>query len=255
MWSEGTDPRPAYIRAKYAGLKRVVAFSSSKGGVGKSTLAAAAAMLLARQGWQVGLVDLDLYGPSAHLMLGAVPDVLPQEDRGVVPVLTAGVHFMSVVYFTRDGPLVMRGKATSDATLELLTIANWPPLDLLIVDMPPGLGDVILDVGEHLPAEFVVVATPSQVALAGVKRLIGYLADQGLATLGVVENMRPRDEAGRPVESLCRETGLRYLGAIGYHRDIEDFYGRPDHLLGSGFGRELQQVLSGIVGRAGGGDG
>ncbi len=240
------DPRINFVKKKYRSLARLIAFSSGKGGVGKSTLSALSAMYMASKGYRVGLLDLDLYGPSTHVILNADIHTLPEEESGVVPPLVNGVYFMSVVYYSENKPLVMRGGDLRNAVMELLTIINWPSLDYLIIDMPPGLGDTLLDIAEFIPASFVVVTNPTKIAMESVEKLVDFLKTQNLSVSGIVENMKTKDSSF--VKSKADSLNIKYLGSIGFYPDIEDLYGNPDKIAGSEISRELEMVLKKGIG-------
>ncbi len=223
------DPRTVYVKTKYRDIGKIIAFSSGKGGVGKSTLSAFSAMYLANEGFKVGLLDLDLYGPSCHLILGADIGKYPEEKNGVVPPKVSGVYFMSSVFYSENKPLVVRGKGLNDAALEIMTITNWPNLDYLIIDMPPGLGDILLDVSELLTPKFVVVTNESRISMESVKKLLFYIKEQGLPLLGLVENMKMSE--GDFIERECKNLNVPYIGKVGFYPDIEENYGEKDGFL------------------------
>ncbi len=139
------DPRISIINERLAKTKRIIAISSGKGGVGKSMVAATLALSLAGDGYKVGLFDLDFTGPSTHIILGVSKSVQPKEEKGLVPPVVNGLAFMSLVYFVGDNPAPLRGADVSNALIELLAVTQWGALDYLIIDMPPGIGDAVLD--------------------------------------------------------------------------------------------------------------
>ena len=242
--NEPLDPRKVFVKKKYNKFPVILAFASGKGGVGKSTLSGLYSMYLAKKGFKVGLMDLDIYGPSAHVVLGAEIKTLPEEEKGVVPPLTNGVYFMSVVFYSENKPLVMRGRDLQDAVLELLTITNWPKLDYLIFDMPPGLGDVLLSVSELTPAQFVVVSGPSRVSMESVEKLIDFLKEQELPYIGLVENMARK--GNKFVRERCETIGFPYIDKVGFYPDIEDMYGDSLRLMNSPIKEEFDSIFEKI---------
>ncbi len=245
--NEPLDPRKVFVKKKYSKFPVILAFASGKGGVGKSTLSGLFSLYLAKKGYKVGLMDLDLYGPSSHVILGAETKTLPEEEKGVIPPLTNGVHFISVVFYSENKPLVMRGRDISDAVLELLTITNWPALDYLIFDMPPGMGDVLLSVTELTPAQYLVVSGPSKIAMESVEKLIEFLKDQSLPYIGLVENMA--HEGNEFVKMRCDKMKFPYIGRISFYPEIEEFYGNPSKIISSHIKDEFDRLFENLKNR------
>ena len=124
-----------------------------------------------KKGYKVGLLDLDLYGPSSHIILG-VKKIFPKEEIGLIPPTVSGIKFMSIVYFTQDKPSAFRGVDITNIIIEILAITQWDALDYLIIDMPPGIGDETLDVIRFIKnSEFLVITTPSKVSI-GAQHLV-----------------------------------------------------------------------------------
>ena len=138
------DPRTSVINERLARIGKVVAVSSGKGGVGKSLVAATLALTLVNKGCKVGLFDIDFTSPSTHLILGA-KELQPKEEKGLIPPKVHGLAYMSLVYYSGDNATPLRGVDTSNALIELLAVTQWGKLDFLIIDMPPGIGDAVLD--------------------------------------------------------------------------------------------------------------
>ena len=222
------DPRLAAIDARLEGVRRVVAVTGGKGGVGKSFVASALALASANAGHATGILDLDFTSPSDHVILG-FPTGFPTEEFGIDPSDHHGIRCMSIAHFAGDTPAPMRGDDVTNALLELLAITRWKELDLLVIDMPPGLGDAALDALRLLKrAEYVVVAGASRVVLESVRRTVRLMQEVGVPILGVVENMRRN--GGDAVASLAAERGLPLLGAVPFDDDLEDAHGAPDRL-------------------------
>jgi ATP-binding protein involved in chromosome partitioning len=184
---------PFLQQAPIAGVKHVIAVGSGKGGVGKSTVAVNLALALHRSGSPAGLLDADIYGPSIPRMLGAAsakPDVNP-EDKKIQPVLRFGVKTMSLGYLVEEGmAAVWRGPMLFKAIDQFLRDVQWGELDFLIVDLPPGTGDVGLTLAQKVPVSgAVVVCTPQNVALADAKKALDMFERTNVPVLGAVENM------------------------------------------------------------------
>ena len=233
------------IQSRLEQVDHVICVASGKGGVGKSMVASNLALSLSQKGLKVGLLDLDLYGPSTHVILGVLPDGFPDEHHGIIPPMIQGINFMSVVYFTQDKPGAFRGDDISNIILELLAITQWGNLDYLIIDLPPGIGDEILDVIHLLPqSNYVVVTTPSKVALRAVEKLLRILKEIKVPLLGVIENMSFKKDT--MVTDFCKTEGAPYLGRIGFDMDLEDAIGDSKKLQKSLFIKEMNEVVEKI---------
>jgi len=176
-----------------AGVKNIIAVASGKGGVGKSTTAANLALALSREGAQVGLLDADIYGPSQGIMFGLSGEQRPEvrDQKFFVPLQAHGVSLMSMAFLTDDNtPVVWRGPMVSGALLQLLGQTTWGTLDYLVVDMPPGTGDIQLTLAQKVPvAGAVIVTTPQDLALLDAKKGVEMFRKVNIPVLGVVENM------------------------------------------------------------------
>ena len=211
------DPRPGVVADRLATVGRVVGVGGSKGGIGKSVVAATLALALADRGDSVGLFDLDFTSPSSHLVLG-VERSFPTEQFGIDPHRVHGIEMMSVAFFSGDAPLPMRGSAATNALIELLAVTRWGQVDTLILDMPPGLGDTSLDVIQLIPElEYLLVGNASKVVVASVRRALTLLNELEVRLIGVVENMRRGDQTA--VADLAADHAVPFLGAIGYDGD------------------------------------
>jgi ATP-binding protein involved in chromosome partitioning len=238
------DPRVEVIDRRLAGVARIVAISSGKGGVGKSVVATALALSLGRKGKRVGLLDLDFTSPSTHLILGA-EDLKPVEDRGIVPPVVHGVSYMSIVYYSADEPAPLRGSDVSDAIIELLAITRWGALDFLVIDMPPGIGDAALDVIRLIRRiEFLVVSTPSKIAYGTVRKQLELLKRLSVPVIGVVENMVM---ARSPyIKAKVESEGIPYLGSIAYDPELEGALGDVEKLESTEVFRSVSRIASSI---------
>lgn len=236
------DPRRAVIPKRLAGVGRVIAVTGGKGGIGKSVVSSTLALVAARSGKRTGLLDGDLTSPTDHVILGAGP-LFPTETFGLEPPEVSGVSFMSVQYFLRDRAAPLRGQDVTNALVEILAVTNWGTLDLLVVDMPPGLGDATLDAVTLLPrAEFLVVANGSVVVLETVRRMVRLLTELGCPLTGVVENMA-RGVPGAVAE-LARVSGVRFFGSLPADETLETAFGHPDRLLATPFARALAAIAA-----------
>ncbi len=204
-------------------VKHTVAVSSGKGGVGKSTVAVNLALALKQSGAQVGLVDVDVYGPDVPLMMGAKgrPGMF---DNKIIPVEAHGIKIMSIGLLVAEREaLVWRGPMIHSAVQQFLRDVNWGPLDYLVFDMPPGTGDAQLSLSQVVPLSGVVmVTTPQDVALLDVRKALGMFRKLNVPILGIVENMS---------YFIAPDTGRRYpiFGEGGGQR-VADEFGVP--LLG-----------------------
>lgn len=233
------DPRVAIISERLKPIKKIIAVAAGKGGVGKSTVATGLTLVLAEMGYRVGLLDLDFYGPSTHVILGLSEGIQPREERGIVPPNVHGIEFMSIVYYTGKNPAPLRGSDLTNALIELLAITRWGELDFLIVDMPPGLGDTTLDAIRLLKnPSFLVVTTPSRIAYETVSKLIALLSELNIPILGVIENMR------RPSDRARSAFDMRLGGELPFDEGLEDALGDPERFLQTGFARRLREIAT-----------
>lgn len=194
--SEGAKPAVAPAQAATVlnppGIRNVVAISSAKGGVGKSTLTINLAVALAQQGLRVGVLDADVYGPSVPTMTGTVeadPKANPQGK--LIPIEAFGLKLMSIGYVSDiDAPMVWRGPVVMSALSQMLKDVDWGELDILLIDTPPGTGDIQLTLAQRVQLSgAVIVSTPQEVALADVRRGAAMFRKTNVPVLGIVENM------------------------------------------------------------------
>ena len=240
------DARIGVIDKRLKNIKRIISVASGKGGVGKSLVASTLSLNLAKKGLKVGLLDLDLFGPSSHIILGAEKDKFPEEEKGIIPPKINGINFMSIVYFTEDKPSPFRGVDISNIIIELLAITQWGELDYLIIDMPPGIGDETLDIIRLVKkSEFLVVTTPSKVSMGAVGKLLKILKELNLPIIGVIENMKMTDS--KLVKDSVSKMNLTYLGYISFDSNIEDSIGYTNKLLKSGFMKDFDKIIKKIT--------
>lgn len=174
------------------GVKRIIAVASGKGGVGKSTVSSNLAIALSRQGLKVGLLDCDLYGPSIPLMLG-VPDHQPQADREerIIPIEAHGLKLMSMGFLLGDNsPVIVRGPLANRYTQQFLQQVAWGELDVLVLDLPPGTGDIQLTLVQTVSLDgAIIVTTPQEVAMIDARKAVSMFAKVNVPILGMIENM------------------------------------------------------------------
>jgi ATP-binding protein involved in chromosome partitioning len=207
-------------------VKNIVAVASGKGGVGKSTTAVNLALALAAEGAQVGLLDADIYGPSQPMMMGIDQRPVSDDGKTMEPLENYGVQVMSIGFLVnQDEAMIWRGPMATQALEQLLRQTNWRELDYLIVDLPPGTGDIQLTLSQRVPMTgAVIVTTPQDIALLDAKKGIRMFEKVGVPILGVVENMAVHvcsncghaehifgEGGGR---KLAEQYGAEYLGAL-----------------------------------------
>ena len=246
-----SKPEIERVNKKLSGVDSIIAISSAKGGVGKSTFTVNAAAILAKMGCKVGILDADIYGPSIPTMLdveGYVPKSIKIDGVSKIePVENYGIKLMSIGFFTKlDQAVVWRGPMASKALNQMIFDTNWGELDFLFLDLPPGTGDIHLSIVQALPINgAVIITTPQNVALADVRRGIKmYQQDSiNIPILGLVENMSYFTSNEEPeikhfifgesgVKYLAKDLDINFLGEIPIFtslREASDF-GRPGSL-------------------------
>jgi ATP-binding protein involved in chromosome partitioning len=197
--------QPVFSKRSIKGVKRIIPVASGKGGVGKSTVATNLAMALSKLGRSVGLLDADIYGPSVPTMLGTKGARLTANVfNKIIPIEKYGIKMISMGFLlpSEDTPVIWRGPILMQALNQFLFDVDWGPLDYLILDLPPGTGDVQLSLAQNTAIDgAVVVTTPQDVALADVKKAVSMFREVNIPILGVVENM---------AYFVCPETGKEY---------------------------------------------
>jgi len=236
------DPRVSLISERLRKIRRVIAVSSGKGGVGKSLVASVLALTLARRGFKVGFFDIDFTSPASHIILG-VSGVQPEEKNGIVPPAVHGLKYMSIIYYTADRASPLRGADFSNALIELLAVTVWGDLDFLVIDMPPGISDATLDLLRLVrKAEFLIVTTPSRLAFETVRKFIDLLLELNVPILGVIENMKMTDS-----DFIRREVerrGVKFWGEIPFDKNLEESIGDVHKLLKTKFGKTLERMIN-----------
>jgi len=239
------DPRVSIINERLECVKRIIAISSGKGGVGKSLTASTLSLALARKGYKVGLLDLDFTSPSTHIILG-ITNARPNEEKGVIPPEVGGLKYMSITYYSGDSAMPLRGPDVSNVLIELLAVTVWGRLDFLILDMPPGIGDTTLDLVRFINRiSFIIVTTTSKLAFETVRKLSELLEELKVPMIGIVENMK-MNKSG-VIRQEVNRLGLCFLGEIDYDFEVEDAIGDPKRLLRTGFGLRIQEIAEKIL--------
>jgi ATP-binding protein involved in chromosome partitioning len=208
------------------GVKNIIAVASGKGGVGKSTTAVNLALALAAEGAQVGVLDADIYGPSQPMMLGITGRPESKDGKTLEPLEAWGVQAMSIGFLIDlDTPMVWRGPMVTQALEQLLKDTNWRDLDYLVVDMPPGTGDIQLTLAQKVPVTgAVIVTTPQDIALIDARKGLKMFEKVGVPIVGVVENMSIHicSQCGHAehifgeggAERMCKDYNVPFLGAL-----------------------------------------
>src|SRR5438067_489812 len=244
------------------GVKNIIAVSSGKGGVGKSTVAVNLAVGLALDGAKVGLMDADVYGPNVPIMLGVDRERPEVDGNNLIPLEAYGVKLMSMAILQPgDKPLIVRGPILHGLVKQFLSDVKWGELDYLIVDMPPGTGDVQLSLAQLVPVQgAVLVTTPQEVALIDVRRALRMFETVAVPVLGVVENMSyfiAPDTGTRynifgegGGEKLSKEYGVPFLGSIpmaievreGGDKGVPVVVGHPESPQAQAFRKVAEEV-------------
>ena len=220
-------------RQPLEGVKNIIAVGAGKGGVGKTTLSVNLAIALARSGSRVGMIDGDIYGPNVPLMLG-MKTQLATDGQKIIPAEKFGLQVISMGFLTDDdAPIIWRGPMLHSALQQFFREVRWLDLDYLIIDMPPGTGDVALSLGQTVPvAGAVVVTTPQQVSLADSRRAVAMYKKLNIPTLGIIENMsyfvcpgcqKEADIFGTGGgESMAGDLEVPFLGRIPLYQPIRE---------------------------------
>ena len=220
-------------RQPIPGVKNVIAVGAGKGGVGKTTVAVNLALALAKCGGKVGMIDGDIYGPNVPIMLGMKAELITDGQK-IVPAEKYGLQVISMGFLTKDdAPIIWRGPMLHGALQQFFRDARWKDLDYLIVDMPPGTGDVALSLSQTVPvAGSIVVTTPQLVSLSDTRRAVAMYKKLNIPPIGLIENMsyfscpnceHESDIFGRGGgERLAEELGVPFLGRLPIYQPIRE---------------------------------
>jgi ATP-binding protein involved in chromosome partitioning len=215
------------------GVKNIIAVGAGKGGVGKTTVAVNLALALAKCGSRVGMIDGDIYGPNVPIMLG-LKTQLTTDGQKIIPAEKYGLQVISMGFLTGDdAPIIWRGPMLHGALQQFFREVRWVGLDYLVVDLPPGTGDVALSLSQTVPvAGAIVVTTPQQVSLADTRRAVAMYRKLNIPPLGIVENMsyfvcpdcgHEADIFGRGGgEALAGEMGIPFIGRVPIYQPIRE---------------------------------
>jgi ATP-binding protein involved in chromosome partitioning len=241
-------------RQSIPGVKNVIAVGAGKGGVGKTTVAVNLALALAKAGSKVGIIDADIYGPNVPIMLGLKAQ-LTTDGQKIVPAEKFGLQVISMGFLTADdAPIIWRGPMLHGALQQFFREVAWTALDYLVVDLPPGTGDIALSLSQTVAvAGAIVVTTPQQVSLADSRRAVAMYKKLNIPTLGVIENMsyfvcrncqHESDIFGHGGgETMAVELGVPFIGRIPIYQPIREgsdtgvplFISEPDSPAGKAF--------------------
>ncbi len=227
--------RPGDARAPIPGVKNVIAVGAGKGGVGKTTVAVNLAIALAQSGGRVGMIDGDVYGPNVPIMLGVgKAQLMADEQQKIIPLERHGIQVVSMGFLTGDDSAVIwRGPMLHGVIRQFFQEVRWGPLDYLVIDMPPGTGDVALSVSQTVPvAGAIVVTTPQQVSLADSRRAVAMYKKLNIPPLGIIENMSyfvcPNCEHEADIfghgggERMAADLNVPFLGRIPIYQPIRE---------------------------------
>lgn len=215
-------------------VRNIIAVASGKGGVGKSTTAANLALALAAEGANVGLLDADIYGPSQPMMLGVSGKPDSKDGKTMEPLEAHGLQIASIGFMIDpDQPMVWRGPMVTQALQQLLELTNWRDLDYMVVDMPPGTGDIQLTLSQKVPVTgAVIVTTPQDIALLDARKGLKMFEKVGIPILGIVENMSVHvcSQCGHAEAifgegggaKMCSDFGVEFLGALPLTMSIRE---------------------------------
>ncbi|MDR0953703.1 MAG: P-loop NTPase [Elusimicrobiota bacterium] len=217
------DPKVSAVKNRLKQVKRIIAVSGFKGGVGKSSIACILALLLAKAGKKTGLMDLDFNGDSCAAILG-VKQEFPEEIFGLTPPIISGVKLMTPAFFSQKKAINLRGAEITNVILELAAVTQWGELDFLILDMPPGFADAALDIIRFMPqAKVLLVKTPSVLSKTLVERAQSVLKTLNVSIMGEIENLSAR--------------------GLPYDDTLEAAYGNPEKLKATPLALALEKQI------------
>ncbi len=222
------------VKKYVPGVKKIIAIASGKGGVGKSTVAINLSVMLAQLGYKVGLLDADIYGPSVPMMVGLQEKPTVNDAKKLIPLEAHGLKIMSIGFLVKDdAPMIWRGPMVQSAFMQMLFDVAWGDLDFLMLDMPPGTGDIQLTLAQQVHVDgAVIVSTPQDIALIDARKGIAMFQKVEVPVLGIIENMSAFEcphchhttaifnEKG--AEKQAKDLGIPFLGAIPLKLSIRE---------------------------------
>ncbi len=252
-WSNEADYREALIQKRLERIDRIILFASGKGGVGKSLVSATSALILSKRGYRVGLLDLDLHGPSSSAIFGlSGPPV--EAEEGLLPPGKLDVKVMSLDLFVEGRPLPFAGREKREIIREMLAMTRWGDLDVLVVDMPPETGDVLMEALRifKTKAEAIVVTLPSILSMRVVARLVKILREFMVHIRGALVNMAWLETPSGVIEPYgpipindIKDMGIDFIGALPLDPDASRAAdtGDLEKLVNSRLAQELTKIL------------
>ena len=242
IFTNKNNEKPIKVKQAIPSVKKIILMASAKGGVGKSTTAVNIAIALANQGFSIGIVDADIYGPTLPKLLGItqIPDVV--EDK-MLPIKKYNIYSISIGYIiNEDQAAIWRGPTISKALYQLLLGVKWPEIDYMIIDMPPGTGDIYLTLAENFAIDGVVlITTPQDIAFKMMKKSISFFNKTNIPIIGIIENMSYFFDCKNNIrynifgnsisESIVSKTEYKLLGNIPIIPKISQFSDKGMNLL------------------------
>jgi len=224
-FKEKIEPRSQFQKKSIPGVKKILAISSAKGGVGKSTICANLAVAAAKQGFSVGLLDADIYGPSIPDLFNISEKPTADENKKINPIIAQDIKLISMGFLIdKNSPMVWRGPMVINAIKSFLNDVNWGELDYLFVDLPPGTGDAILTIAQELKVDgSIIITTPQKLSITDANRGIEMFKKTDIPVLGIIENMsfilgkdnKKTYPFGKDrTENLCKKNGAKILQKI-----------------------------------------
>ena len=268
--SEAAPPQQQEKQPVLAGVKNIIAVASGKGGVGKSTVAANLAVSLSQAGYSVGLLDTDIYGPSVPTMFGVTerPDITT--DKKLVPIFKHGVHLVSMGFLVdADQAMIWRGPMVTSAVKQFMQEVQWGELDYLVLDLPPGTGDIQLTIVQTVPLTgAVIVSTPQTVALDDARKGVAMFSKVDVPVLGIIENMSYFSPPDMPekkyyifgkhgARKLAQKLDVPFLGELALQENIRDTSDKgtpvvaaePDSAAAASFTQIAERVRQALITR------